>query len=276
MEIGKQNQLSVKEIEEKGYFLTDDEQKIVFLPQKECTQNYKIGDTINVFIYTDNKGTPIATTKKSKIELNCFEVLEIVENTTVGSFANWGLSEDLLIPFSDQDFELIPNEKIVVFLYLDEKSKRLRGSTVFYEHTQNEKNEYTPGDEVELLVCEHSDLGITVIIDNKHEGLLYNDEVYDIVEVGDKLKGFIKKVRPDHKIDVTLHKFGYRNVEPNAQKILDALQKNDGFLELSDKTDPEIIKAQLKMSKKTFKKALGALYKQRLISIEENGVYLLK
>jgi len=276
MEIGKINNLVVKSSDSKGYILEDTEQNTVFLNTKESDKNYAEGDKISVFIYTDNVGTAIATTKSSKIEINSFEALRIVDNSTVGSFADWGLTEDLLIPLSDQDFALTPGEKYVVFLYLDEISKRLRGSTVFYEHIQTENIELVPGDEVSLLVVEHSDLGITVIIDNKYEGLLYNDEVYEVLEVGDKIKGYVKKVRTDNKIDLTLQKFGYRKVEPNAQIILDQLNKNGGFLDLHDKSDAEVVKAKLKMSKKTFKKALGALYKQRLIRIEPNGIYIVE
>ncbi len=273
MKVGDYNLAKVIKHKQDGYVVKSDG-KIALLPQREADHEMAIGEELNVFVYTSPKGELLATLQQPKIKMGEFVALEVKENSGAGTFVDWGLRDDLLIPYDEQDYELEEGKKYVTRLYVDEKSNRLRGTTIFYDFMDHENVELVAGDEVDLLVVEETDLGITVIINGKHEGLLYQDEVYDVLEIGSAVKGYIKKIRSDQKIDVTLHKFGYRKVEPNAQKILDKLKANDGFLGLHDKSDPEEIRHQMGMSKKIFKKAIGSLYKQRLIAIEQNGIKL--
>jgi predicted RNA-binding protein (virulence factor B family) len=189
---------------------------------------------------------------------------------------DWGLEKDILVPFKEQAREMEKGKRYLVYLYLDEKTNRLVASSKTNQFLDNENLTVEKDEEVDLIVSHITDLGINVIINGKHKGLLYKDEVYDdSIRTGDKLRGFIKTIRPDHKIDVSLQKQGYENVEPNAEKILSELKANRGFLRLNDNSHPEDIKVVLKMSKKTFKKAIGALYKERLIDIKEDGIYLI-
>ncbi len=275
MKIGEINTVRIIKSDPKGYFVKD-VGPTAFWSKRGLEKEYQIGEEMDLFIFTGSKGELFATTRTPKITMGRFEALRVVDNSSIGTFMDWGLNDDLMVPFDEQDMELEVGEKYVVCLYIDEQSKRIRGTTIFYEHLSKVPIEKTPGDEVELLVVEESKLGITVIIDNSYEGLLYSDEVYKVLEPGERISGFIKKIREDGKIDVTLQKFGYRKVEPNADRIMDYLQKNDGFLDMNDKSDPEEIKHRFQMSKKTFKKALGALYKQRLIEMKDKGVFLAK
>ncbi len=275
MNPGETNLLTAKRRTLNGYYLIDDENEEVLLPNKYVPNGMKPGDEISVFIYKDSEDRVIATTIVPYILLNEFAVLEVVDVNPVGAFLDWGLEKDLLVPYSEQLSKMQVGSSYPVFLYLDEKTQRLVASGKINKFLDQEEISVNNGDEVELLICNATDLGINVIINNIHNGLLYDNELFQAVTPGDILTGYIKNVRPDNKIDVSLQKQGYVNVEPNAQKILQKLKDNDGFLNITDKSDPIIILAKLEMSKKTFKKAVGSLYKQKLIRIEKDGIYLV-
>ncbi len=275
MNPGETNLLTAKRRTLNGYYLIDDENEEVLLPNKYVPSGMKPGDEISVFIYKDSEDRVIATTIVPYILLNEFAVLEVVDVNPVGAFLDWGLEKDLLVPYSEQLSKMQVGSSYPVFLYLDEKTQRLVASGKINKFLDQEEISVNNGDEVELLICNATDLGINVIINNIHNGLLYDNELFQAVTPGDILTGYIKNVRPDNKIDVSLQKQGYVNVEPNAQKILQKLKDNDGFLNITDKSDPIIILAKLEMSKKTFKKAIGSIYKQKLIRIEKNGIYLV-
>ena len=190
---------------------------------------------------------------------------------------DWGLEKDILVPFKEQARPMEKGKRYLVLLYMDEKTNRLVASSKTNQFLNNEELTVEVGEEVDLIVSHITDLGINVIINEQHKGLIYKDEVYDDrIRTGDRLRGYIKTIRPGNKIDVALQKQGFDAVEPNAEKIMDELRASRGFLRLNDNSHPEDIKTVLKMSKKTFKKAIGVLYKQKLIEIKEDGIYLVK
>lgn len=277
IEIGKYNTLEILRETKVGLFLGNgNEAEDILLPNKYVPKQYEIGDEITVFVYLDHEERPVATTLEPYILLNEFALLRVNYTNRIGAFMDWGLEKDILVPFKEQAREMEKGKRYLVYLYLDEMTNRLVASSKTNQFLDNENLTVENGEEVDLIVSHITDLGINVIINGKHKGLLYKDEVYDdSIRTGDKLRGFIKNIRPDHKIDVSLQQQGYENVEPNAEKILDELKANRGFLRLNDNSHPEDIKTVLKMSKKTFKKAIGALYKDRVIDIKDDGIYLL-
>ena len=275
MNPGEFNSLTAKRRTLNGYYLIDDENLEVLLPNKYVPSGMKPGDEISVFIFKDSEDRLTATTIKPYIMLNEFAVLEVVDINPVGAFLDWGLEKDLLVPYSEQTSKMKVGGSYPVYLYLDEKTQRLVASGRINKFLELEDITVNNGDEVELLICNSTDLGIVVIINDMHSGLLYDNELFQAVTPGERIKGWIKNVRPDNKIDVSLQRQGYINVEPNANKILQKLKDNDGFLNITDKSDPIIILAKLEMSKKTFKKAVGSLYKQKIIKIEKDGIYLV-
>ncbi len=277
IEIGKYNTLEILRETKVGLFLGNgNEAEDILLPNKYVPKQYEIGDEITVFVYLDHEERPVATTLEPYIHLNEFALLRVNYTNRIGAFMDWGMEKDILVPFKEQAREMEKGKRYLVYLYMDEKTNRLVASSKTNQFLDNENLTVENGEEVDLIVSHITDLGINVIINGIHKGLLYKDEVYDdAIRTGDKLRGFIKNIRPDHKIDVSLQKQGYENVEPNADKIVEELRANRGFLRLNDNSHPEDIKTVLKMSKKTFKKAIGALYKDRVIDIKDDGIYLL-
>lgn len=279
LEIGKYNTLTILRDTKVGLFLgnkTDDKDDVL-LPNKYVPKVFEIGEEITVFIYLDHEERPVATTLQPYILLNEFALLRVNYVNQVGAFMDWGMEKDILVPFKEQARPMEKGKRYLVYLYIDEKTNRLVASSKTNQFLSNENITVEKGEEVDLIVSHITELGINVIINEKHKGLLYKDEVYDeSIRTGDRAIGYIKNIRPDGKIDVSLQKQGYENVEPNAEKILDELRASRGFLRLNDNSHPEDIKTVLKMSKKTFKKAIGSLYKDKLIEIKEDGIYLVK
>lgn len=282
IEIGKYNTLTILRDTKVGLFLgneTTDPEGLhdILLPNKYVPQKFDIGDEITVFVYLDHEERPVATTLEPYILLNEFALLRVNYTNQVGAFMDWGMEKDILVPFKEQARPMEKGKRYLVYLYMDEKTKRLVASSKTNQFLNNENLTVERGEEVDLIVSHITEIGINVIINEKHKGLLYKDEVYDdSIRTGDRLRGYIKHIRPDNKIDVSLEPLGYQKVEPNAEKILDELRASRGFLRLNDHSHPEDIKTVLQMSKKTFKKAIGALYKEQLIEIKEDGIYLVK
>ncbi|MCF8348930.1 MAG: GntR family transcriptional regulator [Bacteroidales bacterium] len=274
MNIGKWNTLKALRSTDHGFYLIDEEQNEVLLPNKYIPEGFAEGTEIDVFLYRDSEDRLVATTETPLAELHEFTVLEVTEVNKIGAFADWGLEKELLIPFSEQKMRLYPGKKCVLYVKLDEKTQRLLGTTRIERYLEREDVELEQGQEVDLLICEPTEIGMQVIINNKYIGLLYDNELFQAVIPGEHVTGYVKHVRPDKKVDVMLQKPGYEHVEPAAEKVLQALKMNNGFLALTDKSDPVVILARLEMSKKTFKKAIGALYKQQLVRLEEDGIYL--
>lgn len=275
MKIGHYNTLTIARETKVGLFLTDGKEDVL-LPVKYLPKDYNIGDELIVFVYLDHEERPVATTLEPYILLDEFGLLRVNYVNKYGAFLDWGLEKDLFVPFKEQARPMEKGKRYLVFAYMDEKTNRIVASSKTNQFLDNTELTVAVGDEVDLLISHITDLGINVIINDIHKGLLYKDQVYDDIRTGDRMKGYIKTIRPDHKIDVSLHKRGYENIEPNAQKILEELRASRGFLKLHDASPPDDIKTILKMSKKTFKKAIGALYKEKRIEIKEDGIYLVK
>jgi len=282
LKIGKYNSLKILRDTKVGLFLGDPEKDHegihdVLLPNKYVPNEFEIGEELIVFVYLDHEQRPVATTLEPYILLNEFALLRVNYINQVGAFMDWGMEKDILVPFKEQARPMEKGKRYLVYLYNDEKTNRLVASSKTNQFLNNETLTVEKGEEVELIVSHITEIGINVIINEKHKGLLYKDEVYDdSIRTGDRMRGYIKNIRPDNKIDVSLQKQGYESIEPNAEKILDELRASRGFLRLNDNSHPEDIKTVLKMSKKTFKKAIGALYKEKLIEIKEDGIYLVK
>ncbi|MFA9189115.1 S1-like domain-containing RNA-binding protein [Flavobacterium sp. FBOR7N2.3] len=282
LKIGKYNSLTILRDTKVGLFLGNPEKDPegihdVLLPNKYVPNEFEIGEELIVFVYLDHEQRPVATTLEPYILLNEFALLRVNYTNQVGAFMDWGMEKDILVPFKEQARPMEKGKRYLVYLYMDEKTNRLVASSKTNQFLNNDELTVENGEEVELIVSHITEIGINVIINEKHKGLLYKDEVYDdAIRTGDRMRGFIKNIRPDNKIDVSLQKQGYESIEPNAEKILDELRASRGFLRLNDNSHPEDIKTVLKMSKKTFKKAIGALYKEKLIEIKEDGIYLIK
>lgn len=273
--LGQVNTLEILRETDHGMYLIDDEDNQVLLPNRYVPQEFKIWDKLDVFVYLDNEERPVATTDMPYIKRDDFALLRCNQVTDYGAFLDWGLVKELFCPFSEQAFKMKPGGWYLVYCYLDEKTNRLVASSKTNRFLDNKELTVKEFDEVDLIVSHPSDIGMNVIVNKKHIGLIYKDNIFTDVSVGDKLKGVVKKVRPGNKLDIALGQIGYRNIEPNAERIMQELQDNSGFLNLTDKSSPEAIKDTLQMSKKNFKKAVGTLYKQRQIEIKTDGIYLV-
>lgn len=274
IDIGRFNILKIARTTKVGLYLTDGENDVL-LPNKYVPKEYEIGNELEVFVYLDHEERTVATTLEPYIFLNEFALLRVNYTNQFGAFMDWGMEKDLFVPFKEQARPMEQGKRYLVYMYIDEKTKRLVASSKTNQFLDNKEISVEVGEEVDLIVSHITEVGINVIINEKHKGLLYKNEVYDDLRTGDRIVGYIKNIRPDGKIDVSATKLGFDKVEPSAQYILDELKASRGFLRLNDDSHPEDIKTVLKMSKKTFKKAIGTLYKQKLIDIKEDGIYLL-
>ena len=275
IKIGENHTLEIIRESEQGLYLADGEGNEVLLPNRYVPEIFKIWEKIDVFVYLDNEERLVAVTDKPYIKKGDFALLRCNAVTDHGAFLDWGMLKELFCPFKEQAFPMKKGGWYFVYCFLDEKSERLVASSKTNQFLDNKDLTVSQFEEVDLIVSHPSDIGMNVIINKKHLGLIFKDDIFQDLSVGDRLKGYIKKIRPDNKIDVVLGQIGYRNIEPNAEDILEELRDNSGYLNLTDKTDPETIKQVLQMSKKSFKKAIGTLYKQKLIEIKDDGIYLL-
>ncbi|AWM15162.1 S1-like domain-containing RNA-binding protein [Flavobacterium sp. NRK F10] len=274
LQIGEYNRLKVLRETKVGLFLGDEEQDVL-LPKKYIPKEFFIGDEMNVFIYLDHEERPVATTLKPYVKLNEFAHLKVNYINKFGAFLDWGLEKDLFVPFKEQAKPMEVGKRYLIYAYLDEKTNRLAATSKVQKYFATDVPDYEPNEEVEVMISHITDMGINVIIENRYKGLAYADEVFKDIKLGKKTKAYIKQVRPDGKIDVTFTKIGLEAIDDDAQVILKELKANNGFLGLHDKSHPEEIKTILQMSKKAFKKAVGSLYKARLIDIKDNGIFLV-
>jgi len=271
--LGKFNTLEILRHTSVGLFLGDEENNDILLPNKYVPETYELGDKIEVFCYLDYDERPVATNLDPKIIVNEFQLLQVAEVNEYGAFLEWGLEKHLLVPFREQRSKMQEGQWYVVFCYLDEKSNRLVASNKLDKFISNDEPTVKVREKVELIITRQTDLGWEVIINNKHKGLVYYNEVFKRVAIGDVMAGVIKEIRSDHKIDVSLQPLGQKILEPAANKIFETLEAQGGFLPLNDKSDPERIREELQMSKKTFKKGVGTLYKARKIEIKPDGIH---
>lgn len=276
LSLGEKQVLTIDRDTDPGLFLRDEEGNEVLLPNKYKPSEFEIGDKLEVFVYLDHEERPVATTLDPFVKLDEFAYLKCVEVSQIGAFMDWGLEKHLFVPFAEQAVKMKEGEYYLIFCYLDEMTDRLVASSKVDNFLTNSELTVAPFEEVDLIIGNQTNLGWNVIVNELHKGLLYNDDVFQVLQTGDRVKGFIKKIRQDGKIDVVLQRPGYRSIEPNTEELLTQLKLHGGFLALTDKSDPELIKKQLNMSKKSFKRALGSLYKQRKVDIGDNGIRLKK
>lgn len=274
IKIGEFSKLTIIRERDQGIYLVDDEGDEVLLPNRYVPESFMIHDQIDVFVYLDNEERPVATTDKPYISVNEFALLRCNQVNKFGAFLDMGLVKELFCPFKEQAFKMKAGQWYLVHCYLDAETNRLVASSKTKRFLDNSELTVEKFDEVDLIISHPSEIGMNVIVNKKHAGLIHKNDIYTELSIGDKLRGIVKKVRPDNKLDIVLSQIGYKSIEPNAELVLKELNDNGGFLELTDKSSPEDIKEILKMSKKSFKKAVGNLYKQKLITIKDDGIYM--
>ncbi|WP_417237578.1 S1 RNA-binding domain-containing protein [Bizionia sp.] len=276
IKIGEYNTLEILRETEPGLFLEDADGNEVLLPNRYVPKEFKIWDKLDVFVYLDNEERLVAVTDKPYIQRGEFAVLRCNAVTEHGAFLDWGMVKELFCPFREQAFSMKKGGWYLVYCFLDETSNRLVTSSKTNQFLDNKELTVEAFQEVDLIVSHPSDIGMNVIVNKKHQGLIFNDDIFQDLSIGDRLKGYVKKIRPDNKLDIGLGKMGYRSIEPNADLIMKELEDHGGYLNLTDKSDPDTIKNALQMSKKSFKKAIGTLYRQKLIEIKDDGIYLVE
>lgn len=278
VDLGNYNELEIAREVDFGVYLTSEDGDIL-LPGKYVPEGAKIGDKLRVFVYRDSEDRMIATTLEPYATVGEFACLTCTDVTPFGAFLDWGLEKDLLVPLHNQKNKMQVGRKYCVYIYLDETSDRVVATTKLGKYLYNDDIRLSEGNEVQLLVAGLTDIGIKVLINSEYMGILYKNEVFQDLRIGDKTTGYIKLIRPDNKIDVTLRKPGVNQKEEKdeaADKILRLLQQGSGWLPLSDNSTPEDIYQTLGMSKKTFKRAIGGLYKAGQITIEPDSIRLRK
>lgn len=275
IELGRINNLEILRDTSVGLFLGDEEGNDVLLPNKYVPTAYEIGEKIKVFCYLDYDERPVATTLEPDIMLGEFRLLQVAEVNEFGAFMQWGLEKHLLVPFREQRVKMKEGQWYVVHCYLDERSGRLVASNKLDKFLSNDTIDLKEWEKVDLVVTRQTDLGWEVIVNEKHKGLVYFNEVFKPINIGDVIPGCIKTIRKDNKLDISLQPLGTKVLEPAAKKIYEVLVESGGFLGLHDKSAPEEIRDVFQMSKKTFKKGLGTLYKDRKIKIESDGISIL-
>lgn len=275
IKLGKYNQLEVVKEVDFGVYLNGDEDGEILLPKRYVPEGTKPGDILNVFIYLDMEERLVATTLQPYVQVGEFACLQVAWVNQFGAFLDWGLMKDLFVPFREQKMKIQKGKRYVVHVHLDEESYRIVASAKVEYYLSTEKPEYQPGQEVNVMVWQRTDLGYKVIVENQFSGMLFHNEVFQPLEAGMHLSAFVKQVRPDGKIDLELQKAGARKVDDFSEVLLQYIKDNDGFTPLNDKTDAEVIYQTFGVSKKTFKKAVGDLYKKRLVVLEEGGIRLV-
>ncbi|TAJ11105.1 GntR family transcriptional regulator [Marinilabiliaceae bacterium JC017] len=275
VQIGRYNTLRVVKEVDFGLYLDVGEQGEILLPIRYVPEGCKPEDEIEVFIYLDSEDRIIATTEKPYAQIGDFVFLEVKSVNNFGAFLDWGLMKDILVPFREQKMKMQEGKKYLVHVLLDHESERIVASAKIDKYLDNLMPDYELEQEVDLLIAAETDLGYKAIINNLHWGMLYKNEVYKTIYPGQRMKGYIKKIRSDEKIDLALQPAGYEKVGDLSTQVLALLKEKNGFLAVNDKSPAELIYRMFGVSKKNFKKAVGALYKQRLITIDEEGIRLV-
>ncbi|MDH5426096.1 MAG: S1-like domain-containing RNA-binding protein [Gammaproteobacteria bacterium] len=276
IKIGNNYKLEVVKAVDFGFYLDARELGEVLLPVKHAPDQLSVGDSLDVFLYLDSEDRPIATTQKPKAMVGEFAYLKVKDSTQVGAFLDWGLDKDVLVPFAEQHRPMQTGHSYLVYLYLDDIDGRITASSKIDKFLDDERpHDFKPQQAVDLIIANSTDLGYKAIINHSHWGVLYKNEVHQRLSFGQTKKGFIKYVRPDRRIDLTLQG-GQETRDKYSKIILNYLNKQGGFAAVHDKTDPAMISDLFGMSKKAFKKTIGGLYKNKLITIEDDGIRLLE
>lgn len=275
MKIGEYNTLRILRLTTVGAYLGDEEDNDVLLPNKYLTHEMSVGEDIEVFLYKDSEDRLVATTEKPYITLNEFAYLRVKEVTPFGAFLDWGLEKDLLVPFREQTTKLEEDKYYLIYLKLDTETNRLVATAKSNKYFSVDTSEIEINKEVEILICESFDLGVKIVIEGKFLGIVYHNDVTRKLRRGDYTIGYVYNIREDGKLDVRLEKSGYEKIEPNSERLLALINNRNGVLYLTDKSDPDDIRETVGMSKKTFKKAVGNLYKQKKIRINPDSLEAL-
>ncbi len=271
--LGRYHTLTISSEDDEGFFLASDDGYDVRMPRRFIKDDMAIGQQVRVFVYSDTDDIDIASTETPFFTVNQFAYLEVTDVNQIGAFCYWGLEKDLFIPFGNQGDRLQKGQFAIIYMYLDELTDRLVGTTKIKKILRQQADSHLKkGDQTDLLVFGKTDLGYKVIIDHTYAGLIFKSEVIQPLSIGQKLKGFIKPIRHDGKIDVSLQPIGHHSIGVNADMLLKKLRNNNGFLPYTDKSDAEVIRLEFGISKKLFKKAVGALYKQRIIKLMPDGI----
>jgi hypothetical protein len=273
--VGKYNNLIVVKELDFGVYLDGSELGEILLPRHYVPDNCKTGDEIEVFLYFDSEDRIIATTEKPFATVGEFALLRVKSVDQYGAFLDWGLMKDLLVPFREQKTNMAVGRSYIVYVYYDQSSNRIAASAKLEKYLDGEPSNYEVGQQVELLIWQASDLGYKAIINQSHQGILYSNEVFQKLDIGQSIKGYIKKVRDDNKIDLSLFPSGYDKIGEHTDKIIEYLRQQGGYANITDKTPPETIYTLFGITKKTFKNAIGNLYKQEIIVLEKEGIRLV-
>lgn len=274
IEIGKYNTLRVVKVVDFGVYLDGEERGEILLPNEYVPRDCFPEDDLKVFIYFDSEDRIIATTETPNIQVGEFAWMKVVSTSSVGAFLDWGLRKDLLVPFREQRERMSEGKSYLVYAYVDKTTDRIVATAKVEKYLDNVPVDYKTGQEVEVLIARKSDLGYSIIINNLHWGVIYKNEIFQPLRLGQRLKGYIKEVRKDEKIDVVLQKPGYDRISEIVKRIIEKLADNGGVLDISDKTAPDIIYNLFGCSKKDYKKALGALFKEKKIELTDTEIKL--
>ncbi len=276
IKVGQHADLEAIKITPQGMYLDGGPYGEVLLPNKYIPKDLEPGGTLRVFLYTDSEDRVIATTLKPKATIGKFAVMQTVDVNKVGAFLDWGLEKDLFVPFSQQMVDMERGRYYCVYVYNDEITDRVVGSAKIHKFISLPPEDLEVNQKVDILIAQTTDLGYRAVVNQSYFGQLYHNEIFGKIYVGQEMEAYIKKIREDGKIDLVLQKTGFKNViDDISQTVLTAIQDNDGFLPLNDKSAPEDIYQEFKFSKKIFKKAVGQLYKNKLITIEKDGIRVL-
>ncbi len=272
--VGRYNQLPILEFSPHGAYLDGGDKKIL-MPQKYVAENLVEGDLVEVFVYYDQNDRLVATTEQPLAEVGQFAVLKVAWTNRYGAFLDWGLTKDLFVPFKEQGRKMEKGKSYLVYIYIDDKTGRLVASSKLDKFLKLETHEYHKGQTVNIIVWKQTEMGYKVIVDGTYVGLVYNNEIFQVLHIGEQLNAVIKNVRPDGKLDVALQTDGILHADDFSERLLTMLKSSDGFLPVGDKTSPDEIYKLFSVSKKTFKKAVGILYKKKILSIDSDGIRLL-
>lgn len=274
IKLGKWNMLTVVKEVDFGLYLDGGEAGEILMPARYVPQECEVGDAVEVFVYLDQEERLVATREEAKAEVGDFAFLKVAWTNRFGAFLDWGLMKDLFVPFGEQKMRMIQGNSYIVHVHIDEETYRIVASAKVERYLSSDMPDYETGDEVSVLIWQKTDMGFKAIVDNLYSGLIYNDEIFSSIRTGDCLKAFVKQVRPDGKIDIRLQRSGVEAIEDFSTILLNELKASNGFLPFTDHSSAEAISERFQVSKKTFKKAVGKLYKQHLIRLEENGIVL--
>ena len=275
VQLGQRYTLEVTKCMDFGVYLNAQNLGSVLLPNKLAPSGLSIGDTVEVFLYLDSEDRPVATTQQPLAKVGEFAYLKAVACTDVGAFLDWGLDKDVLVPFSEQHRPMEVGRSYLVYLYLNQADGRITASSKVDRFLDDDApHDFTPQQAVKLIIANSTDLGFKAIINHNHWGVLYKNEVHQRLSFGQKIDGFVRRIRADGKIDLSLQG-GQQTRDKYARLIQNYLQENGGFAPVHDKTDPQTIASMFSMSKGAFKKAIGSLYKQHIIEIGKDGIRLV-